>query len=144
MVVTKLDRLARSVAHLCKIIDTLESKGVDLKILNLNLETGTATGKLMLTMLGAVAEFEREMMLERQREGIAKAKSAGKSFGRPATAKLKANQVQELRETGLGATEIAKKLGISRSSVYRHSLHKQTNCQSTNPHFKIEPPNDLK
>jgi len=119
LVVTKIDRLARSVSHLWKIIETLQSKQVSLRILNLNLDTGTATGKLMLSLLGAVAEFEREMMLERQREGIAKAKAAGKRFGRPAIARDKADQVQELRKQGLGASEIARQLGISRSSVYR-------------------------
>jgi DNA invertase Pin-like site-specific DNA recombinase len=119
LVVTKLDRLARSVAHLWKIIDILQSKGVSLRIINLNLDTGSATGKLMLSMLGAVAEFEREMMLERQQEGIEKAKAAGKRFGRPPTAKQKADQVRELQQKGLGHSEIAKQLGISRASVYR-------------------------
>jgi len=78
LVVTKLDRLARSVKHLWDIIDMLRDKGVVLRILNIALDTSTATGKLMLSLLGAVAEFEREMMLERQREGIAKAKASGK------------------------------------------------------------------
>ncbi|MGB5215916.1 MAG: recombinase family protein [Anderseniella sp.] len=73
LVVTKLDRLARSVPHLWKIIETLQSKNVSIRILNLNMDTSTATEKLMLSLLGAVAEFEREMMLERQKEGIAKA-----------------------------------------------------------------------
>ena len=78
--VTKLDRLARSVAHLCELVARLQAKGVALRILNMNIDTGTPTGKLML--LGAIAEFERGVMLERQREGIAKAKSAGKYKGR--------------------------------------------------------------
>lgn len=119
LVVTKLDRLARSVSHLWKIIEILQSKQVSLRILNLNLDTSTATGKLMLSLLGAVAEFEREMMLERQREGIQTAKAAGKRFGRPATARDKADQVQELRKQGLGPSQIARKLRISRASVYR-------------------------
>src|ERR1035437_8542956 len=75
LVVTKLDRLARSVQDLMAILQTLESKRVGVRILNLGMDTHTPTGKLMVTMLGAVAQFEREMMLERQREGIAKAKS---------------------------------------------------------------------
>lgn len=77
LVVTKLDRLARSVGHLAEIIARLEAKKVGLRILNLNLDSATATGRLMLNLMVSVAQFEREMMLERQREGIAKAKREG-------------------------------------------------------------------
>jgi DNA invertase Pin-like site-specific DNA recombinase len=119
LVVTKLDRLARSTAHLLTITETIEAKGAALRILNLNLDTSTATGKLMLTMLGAVAEFERSMMVERQREGIAKAKAAGKYKGRAPTARAKAAQVHALQAEGVGPAEIARRLGIGRSSVYR-------------------------
>ncbi|WP_289016029.1 recombinase family protein, partial [uncultured Methylobacterium sp.] len=77
LVVTKLDRLARSVTHMGSILAALEAKGIALRILNLGLDTGTPTGKLMLNVLTGVAQFEREMMLERQREGIAKAKAEG-------------------------------------------------------------------
>lgn len=119
LVVTKLDRLARSVAHLMEILETLEEKGASLRILNMGIDTGTATGKLMLTVLGGVAEFERSIMLERQREGIAKAKAAGKYKGRAPTARAKADQVLAMKKEGVGATEIAKKLGIGRASVYR-------------------------
>ena len=82
LLVTKLDRLARSTANLLEIVQSIEAKGATLRILDLNLDTATATGRLMLTMIGAIAQFEREMMLERQREGIAKAKAAGK-YQRP-------------------------------------------------------------
>ena len=75
LVVTKLDRLARSTQHLLEIADRVKSKGADLSILNLGADTGTATGKLIFTIIGAVGAFERELMLERQREGIAKAKA---------------------------------------------------------------------
>ncbi len=120
LVVTKLDRLARSVAHLWTIINNLQAKGVSLRILNIHLDTSTATGKLMISMLGAVAEFEREMMLERQREGIFRAKASGKKIGRPATARAKATDIQFMKEVrGMGPTEIARELGISRASVYR-------------------------
>ena len=119
LVVTKLDRLARSVQHLLELVHQLKQKGAALRILNLNIDTSTATGKLMFTMIGAIAEFEREMMLERQREGIAKAKAEGKYKGRAPTARAKADQVRELKEQGLGATEIASRVGISRASVYR-------------------------
>lgn len=71
--VTKLDRLARSVAHLLEVLAEVEKKGAVLGILSMGIDTGNATGKLMLTLLGGVAEFERSIMLERQREGIAKA-----------------------------------------------------------------------
>ncbi|MEO1911758.1 MAG: recombinase family protein [Paracoccus sp. (in: a-proteobacteria)] len=119
LVVTKLDRLARSVAHLVEMLAQLEAKGVSLRILAMGIDTATPTGKLMLTILGGVAEFEREIMLERQREGIAKAKAAGKYKGRAPTAQAKADDVLKLHGEGIGGTEIAKRLGIGRASVYR-------------------------
>ena len=119
LLVTKLDRLARSTANLLEIVQSIEAKGATLRILDLNLDTATATGRLMLTMIGAIAQFEREMMLERQREGIAKAKAAGKYRGRKPTAKAKATDVHTLRAAGIGATEIARRLSIGRASVYR-------------------------
>lgn len=119
LVVTKLDRLARSVAHLLDVLAQLEAKGVALRILAMGIDTSTPTGKLMLTVLGGVAEFEREIMLERQREGIAKAKAAGKYKGRAPTAKAKADEVLRLHSEGVGGTEIARRAGISRASVYR-------------------------
>lgn len=119
LVVTKLDRLARSVAHLLSVLEALKAKGAELRILNMGIDTGTPTGKLMLTMLGGVAEFERDIMLERQREGIAKAKAEGKYKGRKPTAQAKADEVRKLVAAGVGATEIAKRLGIGRASVYR-------------------------
>jgi DNA invertase Pin-like site-specific DNA recombinase len=82
LVVTKLDRLARSIRDLCSIVDRLTAKGVSLRILGMGLDTATANGRLMLNVLGSVAQFEREVMLERQREGIAKAKGEGKFKGR--------------------------------------------------------------
>lgn len=119
LVVTKLDRLARSVAHLLTITEGLKAKGAALRILNMGIDTSTPTGKLMLTVLGGIAEFEREIMLERQREGIAKAKADGKYKGRKPTARAKEEDVLRLKSEGVGATEIAKRLGIGRASVYR-------------------------
>lgn len=119
LVVTKLDRLCRSVADLVAITERLRAKGVALHILSMNLDTTTPTGKLMLNLLGSIAEFERELMLERQREGIAKAKMDGKYRGRAPTARRKTPQVRELHSSGLGAADIAIRLGMSRSSVYR-------------------------
>jgi DNA invertase Pin-like site-specific DNA recombinase len=98
LVVTKLDRLARSMAHLLQINERLRASSCHLMILGINLDTSTATGKLMLNLLGSVAEFEREIMLERQREGIAKAKAAGKYKGRKPTAMAKAEEVFSLVE----------------------------------------------
>jgi DNA invertase Pin-like site-specific DNA recombinase len=119
LVVTKLDRLARSMRDLIAIVESITTKGATLKILAMNLDTGTPTGKLMLHMLGSVAEFERSMMLERQREGIAKAKSEGLYKGRKPTAMSKADEVKSLHAQGVGATDIAKRLKIGRASVYR-------------------------
>jgi len=75
LVVTKLDRLARSTRHLNAIVDRLREKGSHLQILDLGIDTATPTGELVLTVIGGIAQFERQMMLERQREGIAKAKA---------------------------------------------------------------------
>lgn len=88
-------------------------------MLDLNLDTSTATGRMMLTMLAAIAQFEREMMLERQREGIAKAKAAGKYRGRAPTARAKLDQIRQLKAEGVGASEIARRIGVGRASVYR-------------------------
>lgn len=122
LVVAKPDRLARSVADLLGIVARLEGKGVALRVLSMGgqaVDTGTPTGRLMLTMLGAVAEFERALMLERQREGIAKAKADGKYQGRAPTARRQEEEVRRLRAEGVRPAEIAKRLGMGRASVYR-------------------------
>jgi DNA invertase Pin-like site-specific DNA recombinase len=119
LVVTKLDRLARSVADLVTIQGTLVRKGAGLRILSMNLDTATPTGKLMVNLLGSIAEFERELMLERQREGIAKAKAEGKYAGRQPTARRQADEVLRLKTEGKSANDIVKALKISRASVFR-------------------------
>ena len=119
LVVCKLDRLARSISHLWKIVEGLNDKGVGLRVLDLGIDTQSATGKLILTLLGGISQFEREMMLERQREGIAKAKAAGKYKGRKPTARVQSAKVLELREDGVSVKQITEQLGISRASVYR-------------------------
>ena len=119
LVVTKLDRLARSVADLVAITETLRKTGVGLRILAMNLDTSTPTGKLMVNLLGSIAEFERELMLERQRDGIAKAKADGKYKGRQPTARQKAKDVLRMRDEGKSANDIKAALGISRASVFR-------------------------
>ena len=123
IIVTKLDRLARSVRDLMAIVDRLTAKGVALRILSMGIDTSSATGKLMLTILGGVAEFERELMLERQREGIAKAKAEKKYKGRSPTARAKAADIESLLRQHVGPQEISLRLGISRSSVYRVMEH---------------------
>lgn len=119
LVVTKLDRLARSMRHLGEIVETVKGTDAHLQILNLGIDTSNATGELVLNLLGAVSQFERQIMLERQREGIAKAKSKGKYKGRKPTARAKADDVFELIGSGKTPTEIAKELKIGRASVYR-------------------------
>ncbi len=119
LVVTKLDRLARSVADLLKINASLIAKGAHLKVLELDLDTSTAVGKLLFTMVGAIAEFERGLMLERQREGIAKAKAEGKYRGRKPTARAKSAEVLALWSQGVSPNKIATDLSIGRSSVFR-------------------------
>jgi DNA invertase Pin-like site-specific DNA recombinase len=122
LVVTKLDRLARSTGDLLALVESLQSKRVGLVVLSMGggpLDTRTATGKLMLTMLGAVAEFERTLMLERQREGIAKAKGEGKYTGRAPTARRQADDVLAMLGNGGRPVDVAKHFGIGRASVYR-------------------------
>ncbi len=117
--VVKLDRLARSMRDLVEIVGRIDAKGAGLRILAMNLDTTTATGRLMMNVLGSVAEFERSIMLERQKEGIAKAKAAGKYRGRAKTAMAKAAEVEALLASGVNPSDIARRLGIGRSSVYR-------------------------
>lgn len=119
LIVTKLDRLARSISHLWKIIETLEESSVGLRVLDLGIDTQSATGKLILTVLGGISQFEREMMLERQREGIQKAKAEGKYKGRAPTARSQSAKVLELRQSGASVKDITNQLDISRASVYR-------------------------
>lgn len=122
LMVTKPDRLARSTAELLGIVEELTAKGVGVVILSMGgerLDTRNPTAKLMLTILAGVAQWEREIMLERQREGIAKAKDDGKYRGRVPTAMRQAGEVRNLRDAGVSPSDIARELGISRASVYR-------------------------
>ena len=122
VVCTKLDRLCRSVKHLGEVIDLLNAKDASLVILDMggtSVDTSSPTGKLILNVMASVAAFEREMMLERQREGIAKAKAEGKYKGRQPTARAKADSVKALVEQNIPKAQIAKDLGISRASLYR-------------------------
>ncbi len=117
LMVTRIDRLARSVGDLQDIVRDVKARGASLKATEQPIDTGTAAGKCFLDMLGVFAEFETNLRRERQLDGIAKAKAAGVYKGRPAS--IDAAQVREMKKQGLGATEIAKSLGIGRASVYR-------------------------
>ena len=120
--VTKVDRLARSTVGLWDIVKELDGKGVALRILSLGgeaVDAKSANGRLILTIFSGFAQFEREMMLERQKEGIAKAKAEGVYKGRKPAARAKAEDARRLHAEGRTPTEIAKALGIGRGSVYR-------------------------
>jgi DNA invertase Pin-like site-specific DNA recombinase len=118
LVVTRIDRLARSVGDLQDIVKELEAKGVSLKATEQPVDTSTAAGKAFFGMLGVFAEFETNLRRERQMEGIAKAKAAGVYKGRKQT--INEDEVRRLKNNeGMGATAIAKHLGIARTSVYR-------------------------
>jgi DNA invertase Pin-like site-specific DNA recombinase len=118
-VATKPDRIARSVTDLLRIVEDLKARKIAIRILSLGVDTSTATGTLILQVLGAVGEFERAIMLERQRAGIAKAKAEGKYRGRAPTARAKTSDVLRLKAEGKTVAQIAQTVGISRASVYR-------------------------
>lgn len=119
VVVTRIDRLARSIADLASVVRTLESKDVALKATEQPIDTSTAAGRCFLQMLGVFAEFETNLRRERQLEGIAKAKAEGKYKGKGRPASIPGAMILELRAKGLGPSAIAKELGISRMSVHR-------------------------
>lgn len=121
LVVTRLDRLARSTLHLCQIADELKRKGVELQVIDQNINTADATGRLLFNMLGAIAQFETEIRAERQMDGITKAKKKGVRFG--AQKKLTEIQVEELRQKradGVLIKELMKEYRLSKASVYRY------------------------
>ena len=121
LVVTRLDRLARSTLDLCRIAEQLKREGVDLHVIDQNIDTCDATGRLLFHMLGAVAQFETEIRAERQADGIRKARARGVRLG-PAH-KLSADQVAELRQRREGGALIRTLMqdyGLSKASVYRY------------------------
>src|SRR5438477_12955941 len=117
LVVTRVDRLARSIKDLQDIVYLLKDRGVTLRATEQPINTQSAAGKAFLDMLGVFAEFETNLRRERQAEGIAKAKAAGIYKGRPPS--IDATKIRDLKDKGLGASEIAKSLKIGRASVYR-------------------------
>lgn len=117
LVVTRLDRLARSILDLSSIVKELEDKGAALKATEQPVDTSSAAGKAFLQMLGVFAEFETNLRKERQMEGILKAKQLGVYKGRPQS--INAEQVKKMKANGMSPTAIARELNIARSSVYR-------------------------
>jgi len=120
--VTRLDRLARSTTDLLNIVQRLEQKGVALRILDFGgsaVDTQSPTGRLVVTVFAALGEWERSLMIARQREGIAKAKAEGRYKGRAPTARKQLSRIKSLRANGIAPAAIAHELKISRASVYR-------------------------
>lgn len=117
LTVCKLDRLGRSTRDVLNLVHELEQKGASLHVLEPDISTAGPMGKVMLTVLGMVAEMELGFIKERQAAGIAKAKAEGVYTGRPRT--IKPDKVLKLKAQGLGPSDIAQQLGISRASVYR-------------------------
>lgn len=121
LVVTRLDRLARSTLHLCQLAAEFESKCVNLQVVDQNINTGDATGRLLFNMLGAIAQFETEIRAERQMDGIRKARERGVAFGRKK--ELDPQQVADLharREQGELIKTLMKDYRLSKASVYRY------------------------
>ena len=124
LVITRLDRLARSTLHLCQIADELARKQVHLQVLDQNLDTSDATGRLIFNVLGSIAQFETEIRSERQMDGIQKAKERGVQFGKKP--KLSEDQILELqqrREDGELVKILMADYKISKASVYRYLNH---------------------
>ena len=130
LVITKLDRLARSTLHLCQIAAELQKKQVNLKVIDQSIDTGDATGRLLFNMLSAIAQFETELRAERQIDGIQKAKEHGVNFGRQG--KLMAQQINEMRQKrkqGVLIKTLMKDYDISKATVYRY-LNENNSSQS--------------
>lgn len=121
LVVTRLDRLARSTLHLCEISKLLERKGVSLVVIDQSIDTGTSSGRLLFNMLGAIAQFETEIRAERQSEGIRKALDKGIKFGRKRTISSEdVENIRSKRKEGLRIRELMKEFSLSKASIYRY------------------------
>ncbi len=117
LVVVKLDRLGRSTRDVLNLVHELEQKGASLRVLEPAIDTGGPMGRMVLTVLGMVAEMELGFIRERQRAGIEAAKAKGVYKGRPVT--FDHERIVELRKAGMGATAIAKEVGCKRRNVYK-------------------------
>ncbi|MEO1109891.1 MAG: recombinase family protein [Pseudomonadota bacterium] len=121
LIVTRIDRLARSTLHLCQIAETLRDKGVDLVVLDQNIDTSDATGRLLFNMLGAIGQFETEIRAERQMDGIKKAKDRGVQFGkRPALTSEQIIELREKREQGTLIKDLMAEYSLSKATIYRY------------------------
>ena len=119
-VITTLSRFGRSLKNILDNVDKLKSKGVGFKILDMNIDTSTPTGALQFNLLASIYQFEREIMLERQKVGIEKAKQEGRFAGRVPTARRKSQDIIRLTKEGMKPSKIAKTLGIGVASIYHH------------------------
>ena len=119
LVVTRIDRLARSMRDLQNIVHDLKQRGVHLQATEQPIDTGTSAGKAFLDMLGVFAEFETNLRRERQMEGIQKAIERGVYKKRKRKPSIDAMRVREMRQEGVRPTDIARELGVGRTSVYR-------------------------
>lgn len=124
LVVVKLDRVGRSVRNLIDVAAELESKGVDFVVLDQGIDTSTASGKLLFHVLAAIAEFERDLVIERTRDGLAATKARGRAGGRkPRLTDEQKSQARKFRQAGYSITEIGVMLGngkpVSRPTIYR-------------------------
>jgi DNA invertase Pin-like site-specific DNA recombinase len=119
LMVWRLDRLGRSLPHLLTVVADLDSRGVQLRSLTEAIDTTTAGGRLVFHVFGAVAQFERALAAERSAAGVAAARAAGRIPGRPKLPATTLEAVRKLDQTGTSRANIARSLGISRSSVYR-------------------------
>lgn len=123
LVVWKLDRLRRNTQYVLSVVDDLMSRGIGFRSITEGLHTEGAMGNAMLTIMAALAQLERDTMIERTRAGLAAAAAKGRKGGRPRKVDdAQAAKARSLRETGIAATDVAKMLGVSRAIVYRH-LH---------------------
>ena len=121
LIVTRIDRLARSTLHLCQVAETLREKGVDLVVLDQNIDTSDATGRLLFNMLGAIGQFETEIRAERQMDGIKKAKDRGVQFGkRPALTNDQIAELREKRAQGKLIKDLMAEYSLSKATIYRY------------------------
>ncbi|NJM99723.1 MAG: recombinase family protein [Phormidesmis sp. RL_2_1] len=121
LVVTRLDRLARSTLHLCQLAEQLQEKQVNLKVLDQSIDTGDATGRLLFNMLGAIAQFETEIRAERQMDGIKNAKARGVHLGRKKSlTEVECIELRQRRQQGALIKTLMKDYKLSKASVYRY------------------------
>ena len=147
LIVTRIDRLARSTLHLCQIAETLRKKGVDLVVLDQNIDTSDATGRLLFNMLGAIGQFETQIRAERQMDGIKKAKDRGVQFGkRPALSEDQISELCEKRGQGILIKDLMAHYDLSKATIYRYLGTKDTiyrnerHLKATSDHkFRLAP-----